>query len=213
MKFEDFCIVHTGPSVIPTYLPSLRIWHYNTTEEIDRFWPTQHPPILAEPVSLLKQTTNMWEGLWDVLYTIPYKVTSKRIGIARKKSKKRKKGRKKKPPIPRLPRYFSADSPSRTNRYLSPLGYTQYYLPLHQHENPNWTVEYITYPYKQIKDYNPDHMQCGSSVENDTLKNLSFNLSDLTIPSWLSLAKRLTNDGGLWKTYVRRMYVSSGAED
>ena len=40
-----------------------------------------------------------------------------------------------------------------------------------------------------------------------------YSLPDLTVGSWLRLAKRLTKDSDLWARYVHLLFVSSGAED
>ena len=217
MKLEDFCIVHTGPSVIPTYLPSLRIWNYNVTHSEDRYKPQQESP--KETIVPGRVFTNT-KGLWNIWKVQTNEMINKGLDLVRKrkdlvrKRKKKKKGKKRKPkrPIPRLLRHFSPNSPSRTNRYLSPLGYTQYYLPIDQHDQPSWTIEYMTYPPEAIVHLLPKHLLPNTSDNSHRQLEAPYKMSDLTIPSWLSLAKLFVDDKKLWKGYVRKMYVSSGAE-
>lgn len=144
--------------------------------------------------------------LWDAMAMEKFDSVPEVDAARRKKGRKH---RKKKKPVPRLPRYASPHSPSRTNRYLTPLGYTQYYLPLNQHQNPNWTIEYITYPAEHIKKHLPAHMQGITSVLERTVE-APYRLKEWTIPHLLNLAKDLAGSKKLWKDYVRRMYVSSG---
>lgn len=51
------------------------------------------------------------------------------------------------------PRHFSKHSPSRTNRPLTPLGYSQFYLPTIDKQSshpPQWEVEYTTFKAKSL---------------------------------------------------------------
>lgn len=50
------------------------------------------------------------------------------------------------------PRYYSKHSPSRSNQALSPLGYTQFYLPdiEKQKHAPEWKIEYSTHKPSQL---------------------------------------------------------------
>lgn len=86
--------------------------------------------------------------------------------LRKKKKKKGKKNKKKKRPV--LRRHVSPSSPSRHNRFLTPLGYTQFYLPLHKinkHDGwgptppdksdkarplPGFEVEYVTSTHQQL---------------------------------------------------------------
>ncbi|PKY39460.1 hypothetical protein RhiirA4_337444 [Rhizophagus irregularis] len=72
------------------------------------------------------------------------------------------------------------DAPSLKNTFLTPLGYTQYFINL-THANlfpnvtPEFTIEYTTWD--------------------------DYYLKDLTIPSWIRLARKIVNDGlnsALW---------------
>lgn len=136
LKLEDYSIVHTSPSVIPTYLPSLRIWHYNTTGEpyVQQALPAGLTP--DQEVSRLRNGSELDAHYTNEEVEEEEEETSSWLQLILRRRKHRK---KKKRPAPRLPRHFSPASPSRTNRFLTPLAYDQYYLP-----HANWTLEYST---------------------------------------------------------------------
>lgn len=206
LKYEDYAIAHTSPSVVPTFLPSVRIWHYNVSNPNDAYISSTHFGEAEAQIGLWRRLRDRALQVWDSsiaehLHTwLELDVTRRRKG---------RKHRKKKKPVPRLPRYSSPQSPSRTNRYLTPLGYTQYYLPLHQHQSPNWTIEYITYPAENMINYLPGHVYDNSTASERTVE-APYQLKEWTIPNLLNLAKDLAGSRKLWKEYVRRMYVSSG---
>lgn len=207
LRLEDYVIAHTSPSVIPTYLPSVRIWHYNVTDENDAYLPGPRSAIVSSAA------TGAWSRAKTALSNfadldLASRIFRLDIDVLRRKRKGRK-HKKKKKPVVRLPRYTSPDSPARKNRYLSPLGYTQFYLPIDRHTSPNWTLEYITYPEARLQHFLPKHMlRTVDAADVDA----PYKLQDLTIQSWLHLAKSLTKSKRKWKQYVRRMYVDSGAE-
>ncbi|RIA88153.1 Metallo-dependent phosphatase-like protein [Glomus cerebriforme] len=86
------------------------------------------------------------------------------------------------------------DAPSRKNTFLTPLGYTQYFINL-THANlypnvtPEFTVEYTTWD--------------------------DYFLKDLTIPSWIQLARKIVNDGltglnsALWEKIQEHLLVGT----
>lgn len=208
MKLQDYMIIHTVPSVIPTFLPGIRIWNYNVSNPQDAYVPQSN---VMQSTSLNAEDlgSQLWRTGSAAFQSVMGFTNSAKDAAVHMMKKKRKKHRKKKKPAPRLPRYFSADSPSRRNRYLSPLGYTQYYLPIDKHDNPDWLIEYTSYASSKSHLYLPTPMQPNSST---TALHASYGLDDLTIPSWLAMAKELTKSKSLWKSYVNRMYVSSDAE-
>ncbi|KAM0755926.1 hypothetical protein T439DRAFT_320624 [Meredithblackwellia eburnea MCA 4105] len=181
-KFEDFSVVHINPSVIPTYLPAVRIWQYNISEESRWRQPA------FESVAIRNESVSEWrfrlsdddseaqDDLDDeekeneeeieengkglpvprfLATLLPFSSSPFPLSIARLsqtflslvipaqqlfpsmfrapttlsplKKKKKKKGKK---PPPRPPQHFSPEAPSMMNRYLSPIGYTQFYIDL-----------------------------------------------------------------------------------
>jgi endopolyphosphatase len=154
-------------------------------------------------------------------------------GNKNKKKKKKRKKKKRKKKKPKKPRHASPDSPSRTNRFLTPLSYTQFFLDLdeanrndgwgrHGHGNlsaeakerppfPEWKVEYTTSKPLPL----PPSPAGGEEASSDKAPRdrwTSYGLPDLTIPRWLGLARKLAKRKAEWKVYARHMYVSSGAE-
>lgn len=209
IKYEDYAIAHTSPSVVPTFLPSVRVWHYNVTNPSDAYLPSidaardGQGTVPSSWRRLLDRAMQTWEALsadgLDRIFAID--ITRRRKG---------RKHRKKKKPVPRLTRHFSPFSPSRTNRYLTPLGYTQYYLPLEsQQESPTWSIEYVTYRTNKLKTYLPEHMH-GNSSTFEAEVEAPYQMKEWTIPAIIGLAKDLASSKKLWKEYVKRMYVSSG---
>ncbi|CAI2169929.1 19577_t:CDS:2 [Funneliformis geosporum] len=83
------------------------------------------------------------------------------------------------------------DSPSQVNTFLTPLGYTQYFINLtHANLYPNITPEYI--------------------IEYTTWNE--YHMNDLTVPSWIQLARRIVNRGfrsSLWKKFQEHLMVGT----
>ncbi|CCM02492.1 uncharacterized protein FIBRA_04593 [Fibroporia radiculosa] len=126
------------------------------------------------------------------------------------------------------PWHSNPDSPSRTNKLWSPLGYAQYYLPglasSSQKRPPKFKLEYLTFAVSQL------HPSGGEGAEGFTypvplrhlprsLRNATvtaskfapYGLADLTIPSWADLARRLAEgeDKQLRKRFRRYMYMGA----
>lgn len=208
LKYENYAIAHTSPSIVPTFLPSIRVWHYNVSNPDDAYMGASAVLDKVDgQVGPWKRIVKRALQLWDSSAIEAYHALLA-IDITRRR-KGRKHRKKKKKPITRLPRYSSPNSPSRSNRYLTPLGYTQYYLPLNQYEHPNWTIEYITYPTESLKTYLPAHMHGNSSAFEKSVQ-APYQMKQWNIPVLLNLAKDLASSKILWKEYVKRMYVSSG---
>ncbi|BGP01607.1 Endopolyphosphatase [Rhodotorula toruloides] len=126
---KDFAPVYVSPSVIPTYLPGVRVWEYNTTgggREMRRMIREEQDADLEEDVESWVDRVRAWAG---------------RRGKKGRRGGKGK-GRSKRPPRnpdrpPRPPRHSSPHAPARKNTYLTPLSYTQYYLSLEALEEAN----------------------------------------------------------------------------
>lgn len=118
VHFDDYAVINVSPSVIPEYLPSFRIFQYNTTG--------YEGPLSLPSHAYRAMATDADEG-------------GEHEERRRKKGSKRKHGHRhpKKPDCSRKgnqdrwacrpwgPRHASADSPSRSNRLWSLLGYAQ----------------------------------------------------------------------------------------
>lgn len=114
VHYDDYAVINVGPSVLPEYLPSFRIYHYNTTGyENSSSLPSHAYRATVTDTDVHEEN--------------------------RKKGSKRRHGHRhpKKPDCtqkrnkdrwacrPWGPRHASRDSPSRSNRLWSLLGYAQ----------------------------------------------------------------------------------------
>ncbi|PCH41204.1 endopolyphosphatase [Wolfiporia cocos MD-104 SS10] len=120
------------------------------------------------------------------------------------------------------------ESPSRTNRLWTPLGYAQYYLPAldasSKKHPPKYRLEYLTYPLALL--HPPDaaaeaqfaypipRRHLPKSLRNATRsesKYAPYRLEDLTIPSWTGLARRLAEgtEEKLRKRFRKYMYMGA----
>ncbi|KAL8287125.1 hypothetical protein RQP46_003577 [Phenoliferia psychrophenolica] len=169
--------------------------------------------------------------------------------------KKRKKHKRRPRPPPRMPRHFSPDSPSLTNCYLTPLGYSQFYIDLdgaNLHSGfgpgekgraaeaesslqsvrppPKWQVEYLTFGAEAfargllgggqgsavpvgVLDEDVRKVVQGEGVDKvasivDALRKakvVPYELGDLTVGSWVGLARRVVKTKKRWRKFLRRM--------
>lgn len=142
-------------AVVPTYLPTVRIWTYNNSRPID--WdekrqrksdiPRQY--FIRETIRDPQPEIAMQEESFDfdALRTKPIEPL-RRSHRRPRHHKKHKKGHN-------LPRHVSSDSPSRKNSYLTMLGYSHWVLDLEKHnerrrdgkinEKIDYQLEYTTY--------------------------------------------------------------------
>lgn len=155
-------IFYIGPSVVPTYLPSVRVWTYNTSlEHSNRPFRTMSANEVkdlldfvafdscddedtSDDCELVDETNDELEISEDIEPLI------KGRDHRRPRRKHRRRHRK-------LPRYASPFSPSRRNTFLTPLGYSQWVLNLPaankkaaKSNNPSqltlvYDLEYATY--------------------------------------------------------------------
>lgn len=147
LKERDYLPVHVNPSVIPTYLPGLRVWEYNTSrgarDETVRLVRAEQDDDLASASTLSShEGSGLLARLAVALTRGAYKPHTAPGSPADDPDR---------PPPP--PRHSSPHAPARRNTYLSPLAYTQYFLPLESFSAPGvangtraprWAVEYTT---------------------------------------------------------------------
>nr|XP_019009111.1 endopolyphosphatase [Kwoniella pini CBS 10737]OCF47892.1 endopolyphosphatase [Kwoniella pini CBS 10737] len=163
LKLKDYVVVNVAASVIPTYLPGLRIFTYNISglgdeKNEDAFYRPHNSPTYGEDGN--DDYEDEQEGIdheseYDDDDEIEIEKKKDRKPGHRHRGKRPKKGDCKKPEnedkphcvFRRQSRHYSRNSPSRSNKALSPLGYTQFYLPKlnKQNSKPEWEIEYTTY--------------------------------------------------------------------
>ncbi|GAA5915507.1 hypothetical protein JCM8208_007469 [Rhodotorula glutinis] len=139
LKERDYLPVHVNPSVIPTYLPGLRVWEYNTSRNA------------REQTLELVRAEQEGDGTGSTTAGTTLERLAAALTGGTFKPHQERPSDPDRPPKP--PRHSSPHAPARRNTYLSPLAYTQYYLPLSSFEAPgvangsvapHWEVEYTT---------------------------------------------------------------------
>ncbi|KAG6821271.1 hypothetical protein H0H93_002381 [Arthromyces matolae] len=184
LNHDEYTVVNIAPSVVPNpYLPSFRIFAFNVTGE-----------------------------------RYNYKVNKGREhghqrGDGGDKDKKCLLKKYKNTWKCYLNETWNSDpeSPSRSNKQWSPLGYAQYYMPdleeANEKRKPEFKLEYMTFspekmhpihdgeeggifhypiPLKRL----PKSLRKGNVTET---KFAPYSMKDLTIPSWVELAQKLGN--------------------
>ncbi|BEI80477.1 hypothetical protein CcaverHIS002_0110060 [Cutaneotrichosporon cavernicola] len=132
LKYKDYTVINVAPSIIPTYQPAARIYSYNISG-VTLNSEVRQQVVHAEP-------DDPMDAMW-----------------------KARKGDCKKPEnmykphcsFKTRPRYASPDSPSRSNKPFTTLGYTQFYIPnLDQPKKsqalPGWEIEYTTFSARSL---------------------------------------------------------------
>ncbi|KAF9518808.1 hypothetical protein BS47DRAFT_1370951 [Hydnum rufescens UP504] len=202
VDMDNFVIVNVSPSVIPTYYPSVRVFTYNNTGGPD-----------AASAALRARRRGGDDG--------KSKRGKRKVDCRLKKNKDKKSCRIK------GPRYNDPMSPSRTNTLWTPLGYVQFSMPGLDDATadmaPQYTLEYVTYDLGVLDnatDYPVPHRLLPKELfdpDNTTEVNESlsrkyapYGLPDLTIGSWMRLAKRLGNGKHkkMWKRFKAFMYMN-----
>jgi endopolyphosphatase len=139
-----------------------------------------------------------------------------------------------------LPRHYDKNSPSRRNGPLTPLGYTQFYLPevdAKGEKVPEWKVEYMTFKSKVLAFLYGNGSESGSywnqpspipahllpgwkalEIEDEQgrdgrmtrfreeMKKITpWGMKDLTIGSWVRLARMLVERKKMWNKFEEIM--------
>ncbi|KAF8306485.1 hypothetical protein DL93DRAFT_216749 [Clavulina sp. PMI_390] len=197
-------IINVGPSVVTVYYPAIRVFTYNVTGLAN---DGQSISCKASRISKLASFAELEDEEDDV-------VPQKQCRI--KKA------------------HTDPNSPSRTNSALTPLGYSQFVidkLDLKASQKPRWNLEYMTYDIEVLNSTSnypvPSHLIPSQLFNNSTILSASpthsirdasaedlapFGLRDLTIPSYLRLARQLGKASlkkkKLWTRFVTYMYMA-----
>ncbi|OCH94072.1 endopolyphosphatase [Obba rivulosa] len=208
----DYGVVNVSPSVVPNpYLPSFRIFTYNITG-------TPYHPGHRGNQQLAAEDDDS-------------KHSEQRLGDPEPAECDSRGNNSTQPCRPRN-WHSSPQAPSRTNRLWTWLGYAQYYMPnlgdSDRKHPPKYKLEYLTYPVESLhppreataeaKFHYPIPLkQLPRSLRNATIsssKYAPYEVEDLTIPSWLELARRLGDpaEAKLRKRFKKYMYMGAGGE-
>ncbi|KAF8341399.1 Metallo-dependent phosphatase-like protein [Cantharellus anzutake] len=226
VDLDDFTVINVAPSVVPTYYPSIRVFTYNVTAPPSAAYVPTTPIDRAVENGVL----SLDDGTFDT-EDIEFEELQKQLIPGNRLHKKkvdcrRKKYRNKKSCRLKNPRHASPASPSRRNTLWTPLGYSQFYIPdldeYKKEQRPQFSLEYMTYdlavldasseypvPHRLL----PEPLRNSSSLrlEWEKTKNyVPYELADLTIESWLQLARRLGTGKHpkLWKRFKTYMYMA-----
>ncbi|KAI0843007.1 Endopolyphosphatase [Hypoxylon sp. FL0890] len=198
---ERYQLTLVGPSIVPNYFPTLRVFEYNITglEDaptwVDKIRASDtKSPSLAEDLELPKLELR----------------SEPDVEIEKKKKKKKgkgKQGRDPKPPqlnIPEPPPKGSLPGPGYFPQPLTLKGFTQYYANLtyinnditkDDTEEAGW-LELLGWDPGRHKDKKPKHEKpkprdFSFEVEYNTFDDKIYKLKDLTVKSLLRLAHRI----------------------
>ncbi|KAL7282436.1 hypothetical protein ACG7TL_003907 [Trametes sanguinea] len=224
MNHDNYAVVNVAPSVVPTYLPSFRIFAYNATGE------AYQPGLLGaadeQPGTTSSPSSRSLKALSGGLCEEEAFAESWRCHLDQ-------------------PWHSSPESPSRTNRLWTPLGYAQYTLrkmtKADERHAPKFKLEYLTFPVEALHPPAPERDEAGDAtnstadaakarkfwypipkrhlprpLRNSTIaksrKYAPYGLADLTIPSWTGLAQRLgrTKSKRLRQKFREYMYMGAG---
>ncbi|CDO75616.1 hypothetical protein BN946_scf184858.g56 [Trametes cinnabarina] len=229
LNHDNYAVVNVAPSVIPTYLPSFRIFAYNATGEAYR-------PGLFGGGDGRRGTSSSLKALSGGLCDEDEYANSWRCHLGQ-------------------PWHSSPEAPSRTNRLWTPLGYAQSTLRkmnrADESRPPKFKLEYLTFPVHALHPPAPEtdeaEVEAGTGYATNstgstsidaakprkfwypipkrhlprTLRNSTivksrkfapYGLEDLTIPSWTGLAQRLgrSKSKRLRQKFREFMYMGAG---
>jgi len=212
VDYGDYAVINVSPSVVPAYFPSFRVFTYNASTEAVK--------------GALERRERRDRG---ETFGRPPPHGHRKPDRSKPREKQCKKAQYKNS----WRCHFSKDSwhsdpeaPSRKNGLMSPLGFAQYYLPdlekASKKHTPEWELEYMTYGLSTLEKNGTDESQEVIPEENlpKSLRNggggkyAPYSMEDLTIPSWIELAKKL-GDGEnrkLRKKFRKYMFMGHGEE-
>ncbi|KAF5096336.1 hypothetical protein D0Z00_002816 [Geotrichum galactomycetum] len=227
--WSRYAVSYVSPSVIPTYLPGLRVWEYNTTGINDikvntqefRPWSEVFREVELEFDAALSEFDDDDLADFDELEEQHILLIDSDLSDAGKKKKhKKKKDNKKKKgdrdPTwpPEFPEVIAG--PAYTPQTFTPTKYTQYFLNLTDSNSEgapfNYDVEYTT----DDEPYGLDNLlvsswvklarKLGAGLLLNGPDNNNNNQIDLLDPEYQNQVHRA------WKTFVQYFFVSSGFE-
>ncbi|KAF8826752.1 hypothetical protein HHX47_DHR5000731 [Lentinula edodes] len=189
---DDYAVINVSPPVVPNpYLPTFRVFTYNITDVKDA---------LADS-SPIRQMNSLDSSRSEPLHRRKHRDNSSQCkeGLYRSSWKCQLQFE---PPIS-----INADAPSRTSRLWTPLGYAQYFIPdLKDNDKshpPRFELEYTTLPASVLLPEEGQNLtefrypiplrNLPNSLREGKMKKKYFpyEMKDLTIGSWLDLARRL----------------------
>lgn len=201
---ERYHLALISPSIVPNYFPTLRVYEYNITgledavtwADYDKKLPTVRPKDDGDETSVVELELRDLDD--DI--EIEKKKHKKPEGD---KKKKKKKGRKPKDPnlvVPEPPSKSSPPGPAYSPQPLTLTGYKQYYANLTYINNDiapqsedidteKWRKG--KHGNKMPKNKKPKPREFHFDIEYTTYDDKLYNLTDLTVGSFVELAYRM----------------------
>ena len=196
---ERFSVSHISPSVVPNYFPTLRVFEYNITGLEDLVIPDDAPlsGFQNDPQVLFKDESPILDGS---------------VELKKKKKGGEEKGKVKKPKkykfvVPAPPSKSAPPGPAYSPQTFSLTGYAQYFANLthinndfvDQEPDPVDVHKMIgaerwkegKHQGKKSKHQKPHPKKFKYQVEYNTTDDKIFKLEDLTVRSYLDLARRI----------------------
>ncbi|KAI6047177.1 Metallo-dependent phosphatase-like protein [Pisolithus marmoratus] len=208
IEYGDYAVVNVNPSVVPNpYVPTFRAYVYNVT--------------------------GLPDGMSERYGGVGFEGSPECWGKSGSGAVKRKGGYRR-DELEGCGVDFGGGvhfgSPSRRNLLWTPLGYAQYWMPKVEEydarDTPEYELEYLTFslsrlhaggaggqisntqPFIPLENL-PEELR-DAKVEKS--KYAPYDMDDLTIPSWIELARRIGKDRGKLRRRFRK-YLYVGGED
>ncbi|KAJ7771376.1 endopolyphosphatase [Mycena maculata] len=179
INLDNYAVVNVAPAVVPNpYLPGFRVFSYNATEGATSLGRKHGHPRGGGKNKEKQCKLDEYRETWKCKLNESW--------------------------------HSDPDAPSRSNQLWTPLGYAQYYIPHLEEGNkshpPSFKLEYVT--------YGKGALEGKDDVYPVPLKNLPsrikkrqtpYKLEDLTVGSWVALARKMGNStklGSFFKTYM-----------
>ncbi|KAJ7904527.1 hypothetical protein B0H14DRAFT_3103327 [Mycena olivaceomarginata] len=184
ISLNDYAVINVSPSVVPNpYLPSFRMFSYNVTGTVNSLKGRKHG--------------------------------HRHGGNSKDKQKLCKSDKYRETWTCQLNETWHSDphAPSRSNQLWTPLGYAQYYIPHLERANkthtPSFKLEYVTYGADLLAGpdgfYPVPPRNLPSHLKN---KQTPYELEDMTVGSWVALARRMSNSKKLKSLFKTYMYMT-----
>lgn len=200
---ERYQLSLISPSIVPNYLPTLRVFEYNITGlENAKTWVDLYSGVLSQSTPQLPAADDATDRQ-ELKRDAESEEQVDAAGKKKKKGKKGKKGKKKKPSdpnlvIPKPPPKHTPPGPAYMSQPLSLKSYTQYFVNITHINNegdnkddPKGKASSQGDKKKKPKHEDGKLRKFEFEVEYDTRDDKRYKLPDLTVRSMLKLAYRL----------------------
>jgi endopolyphosphatase len=206
---ERYQLSVVNPSIVPNYFPTIRVIEYNITGlDTNVTWASASSKIATDAESetsmLSSDVESHSEGMIDEFTDISVDDTDSEISKKRGKKHKKKKSKNPQDPnlvVPQPPPTTAPPGPAYSPQTLTLLGYTQYFANLTYINNDyaHATVDEVDaerWKEGKHKGKNPKAIVTKPrpfkfEVEYSTFNDKIYGLKDMTVRSYLKLAKKI----------------------